>query len=331
MDLSTWSWLIGVLLIAAAAWWLGHARLTLSRRPRDYSVGGARAEPSAPDVALSPRDRVQASALVPKAVARGQVFRVEAVLARPRDMAHALAALNADPQALESVPPRGLAALLRRESVLEVTLDCADAASIAPRSRRLVWTGAPLTAGFQVRPRADLEGDRLLADVNVFVNRVCVGYLPLSLPVQAAGDGTPARAEAAFEVPRRVFMSYTGSDRDHVLPIARALRSIGIDAFMDRLSLEAGEEWEERLYAEIDACDCFMLFWSPAAARSPWVEREAVRALNLRRASATRRPKIVTHLLGKPPPAAVPPSLAALHFNDPAYALWEAAVAQLAS
>lgn len=293
--------------------------------PRPAPGAGA-----APPASSSKNDRVEASALVPRSVARSEVFRIEVVLARRGGLTRALASFSAGRDDLLSASPRELTATLAHGAVLELTAECAQADLIKPRLQRLRWTGQPVSAGFQLRPAADLVGRNLYVDINVFIDRVCVGHLPLTLPLTelaTPADTAPAPAAAAFEIPRRLFMSYTSADRAQVLPIARALKQIGVETFVDRLSLEGGEDWEPRLWREIDACDCFMLFWSKESAASIWVQRETLRALERQRSASLRRPKIVTHLLGKPPPAVPPPALASLHFNDPAYALWEAATA----
>lgn len=274
--------------------------------------------------------RVVASALVPRSVARGEVCRIEAVLARRGVISRELARLAADSDDLLWAQRRELTMPLEGQTLLELTLECAQADLITPRLQRLRWTGATLTTAFQLRPAANLVGHKLYADVNVFVDRVCIGHLPLSIPVadtRATSEAERTPTPTSFEVPRHVFMSYTHADRLHVLPIARAMKAIGVNAFMDRLSLEGGEDWESRLFAEIDACDCFMLFWSEDSAVSDWVQRETLRALERQRQTPQRRPKIVTHLLCKPPPPVPPAALSSLHFNDPGYALWESALA----
>jgi|KBSSwiStaDraftv2_1062776.scaffolds.fasta_scaffold16385_3 hypothetical protein len=293
-----------------------------------FSLGG-RAAP-APLGRAPAQHKVEASALVPRSVARSEVFRVEAVLARVGSMTRALTELQAGRDELVSVPSRKLTASVGVGTVIELTLECAQADLVVPKVQSLQWIGTPLTAGFQIRLPAGMPERNLFADINVFVDRVCVGHLPLTLPVVERpdpADATLVPTSTSFEIPHRLFMSYTKDDRAYVLPIARALKEIGVEAFMDRLSLEGGEDWESRLWREIDACDCFMLFWSKESAASEWVQRETLRALQRQREGPHRRPKIVTHLLGKPPPAAPPPALAGLHFNDPAYAIWEAALA----
>lgn len=184
-----WSILVALgaaLLASFVGTWAWRSRVRRHRRELSsdrYWLGNGGAAPAdgdeAPRTRLTRRDRVEASALVPRSVKRNETFRIEAVLAKRAQVARALAQFQAGRDALVAAPPRGLAALLSRSSVLELTLECAQADVVVPRRRRLRWTGAPLSAGFQVRPAADLAGSTLVADLNVFVNRVCVGHLPL--------------------------------------------------------------------------------------------------------------------------------------------------------
>jgi hypothetical protein len=309
------------------------AQSTGDDRP-EILLGGRPASPRSPSDLPRVGDRLEASALVPPVIRADVPFRLEAVIASQGSIVEAIESVRAGRIGLQAARPMALASLVQRDSIIEVGVECAEAVSINPRMRRIPWDGGPAAASFQIRPPAAPSGESLLIDLNFFIGRVCIGYVPLSLPFatqqQASIAGHAPVASGALRTPQRVFMSYTGADRAQVLPIALALRRLEIKTFMDRLSLEGGDLWEERLNEEIDACDCFMLFWSHQSARSTWVQRETLRALARRRASSDMTPKIVTHLLGPPPPAPIPSGLEALHFNDPAYAVWEMAVAEAA-
>jgi len=286
--------------------------------------------PEAPIEEPRVADRVEASALVPPEIQPDVTFRLEVVIARQGTIAEAVELVRAGRIDLIAAQAKVLTVPVQRNSVMEIGIECEEAISISPPLRRIMWSGEPHGASFQIHPPVQPRGAELLIDVNIFIDRVCIGYLPLTLPFVPASTGSSraAIATGALCIPERIFMSYTGADRAYVMPIARALNRLGIHTFMDRLSLQGGESWESRLYEEIDACDCFMLFWSQQSARSDWVKREALAALERRRASSNMMPKIVTHILGPPPPAPAPDGLEALHFNDPAFALWEMAVAE---
>ena len=97
------------------------------------------------------QDRVEASALVPRSVARGEVGRIEAVLARRGGMARALAKFSAGRDELLPAPARELAAPLARNTVLELTLECVQADLVTPKLQRLQWTGALLAPNAPLR------------------------------------------------------------------------------------------------------------------------------------------------------------------------------------
>jgi hypothetical protein len=69
----------------------------------------------------------------------------------------------------------------------------------------------------------------------------------------------------------------------------------GMDVSTDPISPGSGREREEQRARDICSRDVFLLFWSRAAARSRWVEREWRRALECRGASG--KPEIQVHVL----------------------------------
>jgi hypothetical protein len=101
------------------------------------------------------------------------------------------------------------------------------------------------------------------------------------------------------------------------------LRAIGAEFFLDLLSLRPGQRWERRLYAEIDRCDVFVLFWSSNAKRSKWVRIETERALARQGNDENAPPAIVPIMLEGPPPPEPPDHWKAIHFDD-----WAAYVAK---
>ena len=115
---------------------------------------------------------------------------------------------------------------------------------------------------------------------------------------------------------RRAFISYATTDRNEVLRRTQMLAGVGIEFFQDILTVRPGELWERRLYTEIDLCDLFLLFWSSAAKKSPWVLKEVRYALMLQSGNVFAHPEILPVIIEGPPPVAPPAELAHLHFND---------------
>ena len=113
---------------------------------------------------------------------------------------------------------------------------------------------------------------------------------------------------------RSAFASYASEDREEVLHRVQGMKSMLPEAeiFLDQLSLYAGQNWRSELEEHIRTKDRFFLFWSTAAARSVWVEREWRLALDLRGLQY-----IDPVPLEEPDRVPPPKELAALHFSDP--------------
>jgi hypothetical protein len=113
---------------------------------------------------------------------------------------------------------------------------------------------------------------------------------------------------------KRAFASYASEDRDEVLGRLQGILKVlpELDLFLDVASLRSGERWEERLYNEIERRETLFLFWSLAASRSSWVEREWRAAMRLHGVECIDPVPLVS-------PEEVPPpaELAQyLHFSD---------------
>jgi hypothetical protein len=135
----------------------------------------------------------------------------------------------------------------------------------------------------------------------------------------APAGTTPERAtarEMQIARYRRAFVSYSSQDRAEVLRRVQAFTIAGMSVFQDILHLDPGERWEKALYREIDKCDVFLLFWSQAAAASPWIAKEIDYALARRGDSSENPPAIQPVPIEGPPIVPAPLQLSDLHFND---------------
>ncbi|HOW46605.1 MAG TPA: toll/interleukin-1 receptor domain-containing protein [Rubrivivax sp.] len=184
----------------------------------------------------------------------------------------------------------------------------------------LVWSGRAVAAQFPVEVPPDARARTVLGHLRVDVAGMPAGTLHFQ--VSLAEAGAPAAPADPMAVRarryRRAFVSYSSADRAEVLRRVQAFRIAGIEVFQDVLSLDPGERWEHALYREIDRCDVFFLFWSKAAAASPWVGKEIDYALQRKggRADADSPPDILPVPIEGPPIVPPPLPLGALHFND---------------
>jgi len=129
-----------------------------------------------------------------------------------------------------------------------------------------------------------------------------------------AGAPRPARRHASpvlRRLPRSAFASYSRTDKDRILDRIAALETVGVDVFIDGLDIRQGARWEEAIYKEIRLRECFLLFWSQAASRSRWVEKEWRHALKFRGEDG-----IVPNALEPPERCPPPPELEHLQFGS---------------
>jgi hypothetical protein len=264
---------------------------------------------------LPPAGRVDVSAFGPQGGAPGEQVLVQVLLHAQAD----LRAAGREARLAEPGATRRMTATLTQEIAhgqLVTVMAEGDDVSVDEPIQRIVWRGEPVAAQFLLRlPRS--PGTTYLR-CRLLVDNVPVGSLRFGLRVSegAVEPKVEMRGDSARRY-RRAFLSYASADRTEVIKRVQGLRAAGIEFFQDVLSLEPGEQWEQRLYDEIDRCDVFLLFWSSNAAKSEWVARETDRALARQRGSTMDVPEITPIIIEGPPVAApIPESLRHLHFND---------------
>lgn len=276
---------------------------------------GAQAPPrsrsAAPPQESAPAD---ATAFAPKKLRRGTPELVRIVIHQPKDLAAVVkAARKIDPRT--SPAPSGMKiGDVALGAKVGVSLEVRGAACDGAVQRR-TWAGEPIDFSFSVEPDADVKQVVVLA--RIFVDDAQIGVLAFTRPVTGA---KPKAADVGDKVRmkrhKRVFLSYSSSDRETVAAIATAYQSAGVEHFWDRASLKSGEEWSPRLRREIERADLFHLCWSKSAAQSEWVEKEAEYALTRRRRSNGKKPDITVQMLDGPPWAKHPAHLDSINFDD---------------
>jgi serine/threonine protein kinase len=91
---------------------------------------------------------------------------------------------------------------------------------------------------------------------------------------QAAIDElTRAFYSGQASIEGKVFVSYARKDQDYVHDLARQLRSIGVDIWIDQ-DIAPGTNWDHHIEDALAACDKMLLILSPAAVASENVHDE---------------------------------------------------------
>lgn len=211
------------------------------------------------------KDRVVLSAFAPELVRRGSTFPVRAVIHRERDLL--------DPSSFGEVS-KGLSpgsAELARGTKLEVSFHVDRGNLEGPANVDAIWTGTAIVLDFHVRAPDALDVTiRGLLEVGV---SGCP-MLRAAVAIRTGPANGTVSAHAESRAFRSAFISYAHEDRGEALRIAQALNLVGTSVFVDVVELRLGQDWAERLVAEVRAREAFVLCWSQHTKRSDWVARE---------------------------------------------------------
>ncbi len=163
---------------------------------------------------------------------------------------------------------------------------------------------------FRIRASEDSLNHASNGFITFSVSGVIVGDLRVSIFVGKTDSGI-LDARATRRLYDSIFASYSHDDAHIVERIEHACRALGLDYLRDVISLKSDQDWNDQLYEFIEQADIFQLFWSPAAAVSPHVEREWRHALQLH----TDRRNFIRPVYWSQPIVSVPPELARIQFT----------------
>ena len=256
------------------------------------------------------RDEVDSTLFAPSHVGAGTSFLVQVYLHLPsqHNQARRLAE-ERDEEARE----RGATSLrteIARGSQLSIQLRIPEL-KIDDDNCDIVWRGRPTAAQFSVRPPSDMSPQDITGRVLISQDSIPIGKIIFKLTVDNSDSQTALRPSGSSIRYRQAFVSYASEDRKEVLRRVQMLRAVGIGFFQDVLHLSPGDIWTRKLHDQIVECDVFFLFWSSAARRSEWVEKE------WRFALTTKGDSFIQPVVIEGPPIPAPPSeLQHLHFGD---------------
>lgn len=261
--------------------------------------------PPVDDAAVAHGD-VQVTTVAPRAVEPGSRFLVEVVF-------------HVEGFEVEAGEDRavreGAAALSLREGAhLTVRLVSVDEGvfAIDDPEARLVWGPPSRRVEFRLRAARELPDGTYDLRLEYWLEGVQLARHYLEIVV---GPGSTARPEppsvSRRRLPRSAFASYSRRDKATVAQRVDSLKAVGIDVFLDSLDIRQGADWRDVLERELLGREALLLFWSTAAKKSEWVEKEWRFALE-RRGLAT----ILPNALEPPATCPPPPELASLQFGS---------------
>lgn len=221
---------------------------------------------------------VQFHAWAPSAVAPGQVATIDLWAALPGQAGEvaARAARGGDPASAQASSDERhplLTLQLRSDDLLHTAL-----------VQTLAWQGWPARARFDVPvpprtlPGAHAMRVKLALGGSGGLPGLPIGELGFVLNVAhgAVADAAAEDMQAARRMLQTAYAAHADVDHEAVREQVRVLRRVspGLDVFLDAQQLRSSAQWRSRIEHEVGRCERLFLFWSAAAAESPWVDFE---------------------------------------------------------
>ena len=240
----------------------------------DWSAGAtpSRPWPRDPPAAAAGRPSPQAaqfSVWMPPAVAAGAEAAIDVWVARAdqADRIAPLAQADSDPTP-DATPP------LDAPLTLQLHI---DGVLPSPRVVHGRWTGAPQRLRLRVPVAARVTAGAHAARIGLQVGGLSIGELGFVLPVRP--DAVAAPAEDAQAVRRTVASAYASFDPQDLAAVQQAVALLHrvvpeLEVFMGAPQLRGTEGWRARTGQALAGRERLYLFWSRAAAESPWVDFE---------------------------------------------------------
>ena len=136
-----------------------------------------------------------------------------------------------------------------------------------------VWTKGYLNFSYNIMVPIEYEKNQISFTASVFFDSAFVTKLRFSINCLVPNAQIIPVLKKDI---RRVFVSYASKDRKEVVNIIMGMKKAAPnqEIFLDVDSLRSGEDWEKRIFKEIDNSDVLYLCWSPAAKESEYVNME---------------------------------------------------------
>lgn len=108
---------------------------------------------------------------------------------------------------------------------------------------------------------------------------------------------------------KKIFVSHSQKDKPFVCKLANALKSAGVEVWVDFNDIQAGDNLPKSINNALEWCNVIILVWSFAASKSYWVELEWSNAI-------AHKKKIVPCCFDKTPVPCILAGTVHIDFDD---------------
>lgn len=193
---------------------------------------------------------------------------------------------------------------LKKGDRVDVEFNLYGETKLMSERKSLIWQGSFTKCSFDYFVPENINVDELSCRANLFVNGALIGEMRfLTQIVDAPRNLNP---EIFSHYYKKIFISYAHKDFSKVKFMAQAYKAQGVDYFLDRDYLKAGDIYPQKIQDYINSADLFVLCWSKNAAESDYVAKEKAQALSIAKNTNQQDGTLTIHPISIVPRAELP-------------------------
>ncbi len=178
--------------------------------------------------------------------------------------------------------------------------------------KSITWRGSFTKCTFKYYVPKDIDIEELSCEANLFVNGALIGEMIFL--TQIVESPRKLNTEILSHRFKKIFISYAHEDYSKVKFMAQAYKAQGVDYFLDRDYLKAGDIYPRKISNYINSADLFILCWSQNAAESDYVGLERSQALSIAKNTDPINGTLTIHPISITPRADLPDDMKD-HYN----------------
>lgn len=193
---------------------------------------------------------------------------------------------------------------LKKGDKVDVEFNVYGQTRLMSERKSFIWQGTFTKCSFDYLVPEDINVNELSCQANLFVNGALIGEMRfLTQIVDAPRNINPEIFSHCY---KKIFISYAHKDFSKVKFMAQAYKAQGVDYFLDRDYLKAGDIYPKKIQDYINSADLFVLCWSKHAAESDYVAKEKAQALSIAKNTNQQDGTLTIHPISIVPRAELP-------------------------
>lgn len=201
---------------------------------------------------------------------------------------------------------------LKKDDNVDIEFHVDGETRLMSERKSITWRGSFTKCTFKYYVPKDIDIEELSCEANLFVNGALIGEMIFL--TQIVESPRKLNTEILSHRFKKIFISYAHEDYSKVKFMAQAYKAQGVDYFLDRDYLKAGDIYPRKISDYINSADLFILCWSQNAAESDYVGLERSQALSIAKNTDPINGTLTIHPISITPRAKLPDDMKD-HYN----------------